>query len=740
MIKETSREHVNFGGARSLPDKSGFGLMLIILFGLAMRLYGLGFQDIRYDEAAAYLTGTAAPAPLNPSLHGGHPPLYYQVIYFWTRLHESVWFARLFEALCGTAVIAAVHALAMRAAGRKAALFAAFVQAASPFAIFHSREAGTDAFAQLLVVIALLALERYMDTGHTRAALAALTAQLLAVFTTYAALPLIPAMLIAVYVRRNNQPGLWGEWLALQGLFLAPAAVWLYAVFESQLITAIDGLGLWSSAPGPHAIFVFINTLVYGYFTQNIPAWLPTLPLIVLAAAGMADAAGRRVAIYFFLPLLLLAVGMNGEIVPRHLLAFTPVLAALAGAGFAVLNFTPLRAATAVWVAAGLCAGAAGYYANDRHAAAPDAVRKEFSRAADYLDRRLKAGETLYHASQNSTAPMAALRPGRWRHQWLAAGGQAPAGGDMGIDMITAQPYGGGPALPAWVLYTPGDAPPYHGTEAAALRHRIERSAAPAEAARFGDIILIRYIPYETGRLDMLEGESGGMRLFTDRDTGEEFPANYQTLRSAFAGTLLRLSPDGALEITTAYPEAALALTVVGGYPLLPAAGTGEEFTPAPDGYMNGFCLKAAVSPERAATLTLTTDAPTGDYRLFARVLHGGQKAALQAFVARRSVTAQPVIPPASQTGWEWVNLGTVSYDGFNPFSIRATAMDGQPAEAAVQSFFLIPAEGGRLYRKTFVLHKGGQFRFDAPPRGLPLTAFVTDDARGETLAAALAR
>lgn len=738
MIKETSREHVNFGGARSLPGESGFGLILIILLGLAMRLYGLGFQDLRYGEAAAYLAGAAGPVPLDPSLHGDHPPLYYQIIYFWTRLHGSVWFARLFEVLCGTAVIAAVHALAMRAAGRKAALFAAFVQAASPFAIFHSREAGTDAFAQLLVVIALLALERYMDTGHTRAALAALAAQLLAVFTTYAALPLIPAMLVAVYAGRNGQRGVWGEWLALQGLFLIPAALWLYAVFESRIITAIENLGLWSSGPGLHAIFVFINTLVYGYFTRNIPAWLPALPLIVLAVAGTADAAGRRLAIYFFLPLLLLAA--DGMILPRHLLPFTPVLVALAGAGFAVLNFTPLRAVTAVWVAAGLFAGAAAYYANDRHAAAPDAARKEFSRAADYLDRRLKAGETLYHAGKNSTAPMAALRPGRWRHQWLAAGGQAPVIDDMGMDMITAQPYGGGPALPAWVLYSPEDAPPYHGTEAAALRHRIERSAAPAEAARFGDILLIRYIPYETGRLDALEGESGGLRLFTDRDTGEEFPANYQALRPAFAGTLLRLSADGALEVATIYPEAALALTVVGGYPLLHAAGTGEGFTPAPDGYANSFCLKAAVSPERAATLALTTDAPTGDYRLFARVLHGGRKAALQAFVARRSLTAQPVIPPASRTGWEWVNLGTVPYDGFNPFSIRATAMDGQPAEAAVQSFFLIPAEGGRLYRKTFVLHKGERFRFDAPPRGLPLTAFVTDDARGETLSAALAR
>lgn len=741
MIKETSREHVNFGGARSLPRETGLGFALIILLGLAVRLYGLGLQDLRYGEAAAYLAGTNGPAPLDPQLYGGNPPLYYNVIYLWTLLHGSIWFARLFEVLCGTAVIAAVHTLAMRAAGRKAALFAAFVQAASPFAIFHSREVGADAFAQLLTVAALLALERYMDSGNTRAALAALTAQLLAVFTSYTALPLIPVMLVAVYLRRNDQRGIWGEWLALQGLFLVPSAFWLYSVFESHLLTAIEIPSLWPSTIGPQAIFAFINTLIYGYFAQNISIWLLAFPLIVLAVAGTADAAGRRLALYVFLPLLLLVFALDGLISPRHLFVFAPALTALTGAGFAVLNFTLFRAAAAIWITAGLITGASGYYTNDHQAAAPYTARKEFSRAANYLDQRLETGGTLYHAAKTSTAPMAALLPGRWRHQWLSADGKIPAAEDMTIGSIAARPYGDGPAFPAWVLYSSEDTRPYNDTGSAALRHRIERSAVPAETVRFDGIILNRYVPYETKRLDILEDESGGMRLFTDRVTGEEFPANYRTLRPAFAGTILRLSASGELEVSTAYPDAALALTVVGGYPLLPALETNDEFTHTADGYTNSFCLKAAVTPKHAVTLSLTTDAPAGDYRLFARVLPGGaQRAALQAFLGGREVTAQPVIPPASQTGWDWVNLGTVPYDGANPISIHLTATGDQMAEAAMRSFFLIPVSGGKLHRKTFVLHKGEPFHFTTTPNETPVTVFVADDARGEMLSTSLGR
>ncbi len=740
MIKETSREHINFGGARSLPRETGLGFALIILFGLALRLYGLGFQDLRYGEAAAYLAGTAGPSPLNPQLYSDNPPLYYNAIYFWTRLHESIWFARLFEAICGTAVIAAVHVLAMRTAGRKAALFAAFVQAASPFAIFHSREAGADALAQLLAVAALVALERYMDSGNTRAALAALCAQILAVFTSYAALPLIPAMLTAVYVKRNEQRGIWGEWLALQGLFLLPAVVWLYTVFESHLVSALENPNIWPAGAGIEAIFIFFNSLVFGYFTQNITTWLLALPIVILAVAGTADAAGRRLAIYFFLPLLLLTAGTNGNTLPRHLFVFAPALIALTGAGFAVLNFTPFRAAAAAWVTAALFASAAGYYANDYHAAALNAARKEFSRAFHFLDQRLDAGGTLYHIGKNSTAPMIALHPGHWRHQWLAAEGRIPAADDMTIGMIAATPYGSGPASPAWILYSSEDMHPFHDAETAALRYRIERTAAPVEAVRFQGLALIRYVPYETKNLDLIESESGGMRLYSNRVTGEEFPANFRTLRPTFTGTTLRLSPAGELEVSTAYPDAALALTVVGGYPLLPAAASGEGFVPGADGYANSFCLTTAVSPKRAATLSLTTDAPTGDYRLFARVPHGSQKVAIQAFVGKKGVTAQPVVPSSSRTGWDWINLGTLSYDGFRSFSIHLTAAGDQPVETAIQSFFLIPIEGGKLYRKTFTLHKGEQFHFSASTHEIPVTAFVTDDTRGELLSAFLGR
>ncbi len=740
MIKETSREHINFGGARAIPRETGIGFVLIVLLGLALRMYGLGLQDLRYGEAAAYLAGTAGFVPLDPQLYGDNPPLYYHVIYFCTRLQESIWFARLFEAFCGTAVIGAVYAFTLRAAGTKAALFAAFVQAASPFAIFHSREAGADVFAQILTVLALLWLERYMETGNTRTALAALAAQLLAVFTSYAALPLIPAMLTAVYVNRNNQRGIWVEWLALQTLFLTPVALWLYAVFEGHLVTAMENLNFFPSGAGLQAVMAFMNTLVYGYFTQNISAWLLTLPLAVLAVAGTADAAGRRSVIYFFVPLLLMAAFINGFLAPRHLLVFTPVLAVLSGAGFAVLNFTSFRAIAAIWVSAGLAAGAAGYYANNHLAAPPDAVRKEFSRAADYLDPRLSEGGTLYHAGKISTAPMAALHPGRWRHQWLTPDGGVPPADDMTAGMIAARPYGDGPALPAWIIFSSADMQPFHDMEPAAVRYRIERFAAPAEAARFKGIAAIRYIPYETGHLDRLEDESGGMRLFRDRETGGEFPANYRSLRPAFTGTVLRLIPGGELEASTSYPDAAMTLMVISGYQLLPAAKIGDKFVFAPDGYANSFCLKTTVSQKQSATLSLTSDAPTGDYRLFARVMHGSQGVALQAFAGRREVTAQPVILPASQTGWKWLNLGTVSYDGFNSFAIQITATGSQTAEAEIQSVFLIPVEGGKLYRKGFTLHKGEPFRLALPPNGLPLTTFVSDEARGELLSVSLAR
>ncbi len=739
MIKETSREHINFGGARAIPRETGIGFVLIILVGLALRLYGLGVQDLRYSEAAAYLTGTAGFAPLDPQLYGDNPPLYYDLIYFWTRLHESIWFARLFEALCGTAVIGAVYALTLRVAGNKAALFAAFIQAASPFAIFHSREAGADAFAQLLTVLALMSFERYLETGSTRSALAALTAQLLAAFSSYAALPLIPAMLIAVYVNRNNQRGIWGEWLALQGIFLTPVALWIYSVFEGRLVTAMENLNFFPSNPDIHVIIALLNTLAYGYFLQHITAWFLMLPLAVLALAGIAVSAGRRLFIYFFVPLLLMTAFINGFLSPRHLFVFTPVLAVLAGAGFAVLNFTSFRAIAVIWVSAGLVAGSIGYYTNDLLAASPNAVRKEFSRTVNYLYPRLSPGGTLYHAGEISTAPMAALQPNRWHQQWLMPDSHLPRL-EMTSGMIAPRPYGNGPVYPAWVIFSSAGTQPFRDMEPAAVRYQIERSATPAEMAHFKGIAAVRYIPYETGYLDRIEDESGGTHLLRNRQTGEDFPANYRSLRPFFTGTVLSLTPGGELEVNSSYREAVLALTVIDGYPLLPGPKVGEKFTFASDGYANSFCFKTTVSPQQTAVLPLTTAAPAGYYRIFARVMCGSQGGALQAFADQQEVTAHPVILDASQTTLQWLNLGAVSYDGLNSLSIHVTSPDGQSATAGIQSVFLIPVDGGKLYRKYFTTHKGEPFHLVLPRTGLPLTAFLSDDTRGELLSVSLAR
>ncbi len=744
MIADTTREHLNFGGAgRARPRATGVGILFIILLGFGMRLTALGLMETWYDEAIAYLVGIGGGPYFDPSLQNDKPPLFYHAIHLWTRLHESLYFARLLEALCGTATIGALYLLVRNVAGTRAALFAAFVQAASPFALLYSREAGPHALAQLLAVLAILGLERYLATGVTRVALLALAAQTAAIFTTYSALPLAPAMLVALYARRSNRQGIWGEWLALQALFLVPAAFWFYSALESQLLPAVDFVSGWIPELKPAGYLPFLNTLVFGYFTNNIPVWFLAAPLLVLAVAGLADAGGRWIAIFFFLPLVILAAlsGVKNVMLPRYFILYAPALIALAGVGFAILNFTLFRVLAALWVAAGLAGGAAGYYGNEHR---DDDVtanrRKAFTRAADFLDRRLSAGAPLYHSSQNSTAVMALLRPGRWRHEWLAAGpgvaamspGAIQTSQQHNVAFITPHSWGEGPQFPAWVLYSSWAAPIYRDMPVAAFRRRIEALAAPDSVARFEGIDVVHYIPYETDLLDRTEEESGGARLYVDRTTGEEFPKNHRALRPGFSGTILNLTPERAVELHTGYPSAQITLTAVSGYPVEPVLDGEGGFRPSPDGYRNSLCYQVTVNPRQTVVLPLTTAAPPGEYHLFARVRGGKGMALLRAYAGD-----DPLKGPGQQgeaAKWEWVRLGTFLYDGNVPLTIHASPVGGAQGNAALHSLFLIPVEGGVLTRKTFLLEQGRLFREEGLPAQLPVTVFASDDVRGELL------
>ena len=140
----------------------------IVGLGAALRIRAAR-QDLFGDELATYwvvttrsFTGVVRTVATNAEIT---PPVTFLLSWLATRVGESVEMLRLPSLLAGVATILLVHAVALRALGRRGALVAAALTALSPFMVFYSSEARAYAVMMALVVLSTLALLRAVDTG-----------------------------------------------------------------------------------------------------------------------------------------------------------------------------------------------------------------------------------------------------------------------------------------------------------------------------------------------------------------------------------------------------------------------------------------------------------------------------------------------------------------------------------------------------------------------------------------------
>ena len=78
-----------------------YGILLaILLVGFGLRLYRLGAESLWYDETvSAFLAGQSAAGLIAHTARDIHPPAYYLLLHYWTRLAGQTEFALAFFSL-----------------------------------------------------------------------------------------------------------------------------------------------------------------------------------------------------------------------------------------------------------------------------------------------------------------------------------------------------------------------------------------------------------------------------------------------------------------------------------------------------------------------------------------------------------------------------------------------------------------------------------------------------------------
>ncbi|MCS7039678.1 MAG: glycosyltransferase family 39 protein, partial [Caldilineales bacterium] len=117
-------------------------LLIILLGGLALRLYRLGADSLWYDETvSALLASKSLPAMWAHTARDIHPPLYYALLHGWTRLAGRSEFALAFLSLgFGLANVALAAHLGLRHYGPRVGVAAAGLAALSPLGVWYAQE------------------------------------------------------------------------------------------------------------------------------------------------------------------------------------------------------------------------------------------------------------------------------------------------------------------------------------------------------------------------------------------------------------------------------------------------------------------------------------------------------------------------------------------------------------------------------------------------------------------------
>ena len=371
---------------RKVSWRASLFLLIVLLLALALRLHGIGTQDIWGDEAFSI---DLSLRPLPQVVAGAadtHPPFYPLLLFFWLRLAgTSAFSTRLLSALVGTLVVPLLWALARRLDPKRPRLpwVAAILATVSPLLIYYSQETRMYELVTALALVSVYFTLRLIPAGTRNrmgrgTAIAYWFSTAAALYTHYYAFFVLAAENLFVLARlRKDRKGL-ARWALLQLLLIAAYVPWIVvqsSFLGSKASTRFEEWG-WQ---GIELIFgktllAFSNGLTTDFPIAQIAgaAFFVTIALGILATVRGKRSALWLAPTYMVVPVFI--AWLVNPILPffyeRYVLLALPGFYLVAALGLDELGSRALPlAAGAVVIAVALNAySLSNYYWNDAYA------------------------------------------------------------------------------------------------------------------------------------------------------------------------------------------------------------------------------------------------------------------------------------------------------------------------------------------------------------------------------------
>jgi uncharacterized membrane protein len=401
-----------------------------LVCALALRLSHLDAAVLWLDETETAIWATLSPDQIVQTVlrrvafghyDPKHLPLYFLIINAWTKVVGlSPWLLRLPSVLFSIATVALTASLGQALAGVRAARWAAWLAAISPFLVHHAQEARMYALLSALSTASILLLVRFLSQAGGRLGVVFVLVNIALLLTHYYTVFFIGAeLLLLLYLRPRPYHQWWPAWLAcaLGVALLCYVALFLTTQNSGEIyrtgLFAVPGL-LWGMLtgytllPSAEELHVAGVAAVWPYMPYAVAS---VVPVAVLSIAGMLALKPRERGIVLFLltcvvlgPFVVSAVFPKVSLNPRYFTAAVPLLLVLLGAGM------PPRV-TAWWRtgAAAFLVGLMGF-ATASELSNPGQKREDVLGAGLWLDRNVPTEEEILVTSDE----MASLAYYHW--------------------------------------------------------------------------------------------------------------------------------------------------------------------------------------------------------------------------------------------------------------------------------------------------------------------------------------
>lgn len=362
-------------------------MAFLLALALTLRVYRLGDQELRGDEAFGYFFSLRPYADIVRTtlrLREPHPVASYFVQHAWLGwAGHSEYALRFISAWCGVAATALIYRLGRRLAlGRQISFTGALLLAISPYAIWHSQDARMYTMSLALTLASTILAVSIWQGGGRRAGVAYVATSWLALHTHYFAAFVVLAQNLAWLLlhgkdlrslfRSVRMLGRIGQgtphaaWLASQAALALLYGPWLLAAWGA--LTTYPG-----AADSPSFAAMWQRSLSVFAVGETVPAaqrlvWAGLAACgAIIGAASLARAggAGRRalvvLASYWLVPVLITWLSARSRPIfnERYLIAAAPPFYLLLAAAIAsnVGSRSFLRRALGVSIALALLVG-----------------------------------------------------------------------------------------------------------------------------------------------------------------------------------------------------------------------------------------------------------------------------------------------------------------------------------------------------------------------------------------------